>query len=112
MKALVSSMLDNFDIASDPMVSDSVIGLPLLSYSPWDREKNVVKTEFEFTTYNSQALMKGTLRLNLQQLNGEANYWPCPTVGRGQSLPSNAQAKKNTGSSLYLRWRERERKEF
>lgn len=74
VKALVSSMLDNFDIASDPMVSGSGDRIALLSYSPWDRrERDVVKTEFEFTTYNSQALMKRHIETNLPAaLNGEA----------------------------------------
>ncbi|XP_066889908.1 collagen alpha-5(VI) chain [Kogia breviceps] len=73
VKALVSSMLDNFDIASDPVTSDSGDRIALLSYSPWDgRKKDVVKTEFEFTTYDNQALMKRHIQTYLQQLNGES----------------------------------------
>lgn len=75
MKDLVSSMLDNFNIASDPLISDSGDRIALLSYSPWDssrRKKGVVKTEFAFTTYNSQVLMKHHIQNSLQQLNGEA----------------------------------------
>lgn len=75
MKDLVSSMLDNFDIASDPLISGSGDRIALLSYSPWDssrRKKGAVKTEFEFTTYNSQVLMKNHIQNSLQQLNGEA----------------------------------------
>ncbi|XP_036188539.1 collagen alpha-5(VI) chain isoform X1 [Myotis myotis] len=75
MKDLVSSMLDNFDIASDPLISGSGDRIALLSYSPWDssrRKKGAVKTEFAFTTYNSQVLMKNHIQNSLQQLNGEA----------------------------------------
>ncbi|XP_029070062.1 collagen alpha-5(VI) chain [Monodon monoceros] len=77
VKALVSSMLDNFDIASDPVTSDSGDRIALLSYSPWDRrKKDAVKTEFEFTTYDNQALMKRHIQTYLQQLNGAS------TIGR------------------------------
>ncbi|XP_005863660.1 PREDICTED: collagen alpha-5(VI) chain [Myotis brandtii] len=75
MKDLVSSVLDNFDIASDPLISGSGDRIALLSYSPWDssrRKKGAVKTEFAFTTYNSQVLMKNHIQNSLQQLNGEA----------------------------------------
>ncbi|XP_014421932.2 LOW QUALITY PROTEIN: collagen alpha-5(VI) chain [Camelus ferus] len=73
VKTLVSSMLDNFIIASDPIISDSGDRVALLTYSPWDRrKKDVVKTEFEFTTYDSQVLMKRHIQTNLQQLHGEA----------------------------------------
>lgn len=34
LKDLVSSMLDNFDIASDPLISSSGDRIALLSYSP------------------------------------------------------------------------------
>ncbi|XP_064133393.1 collagen alpha-5(VI) chain [Loxodonta africana] len=77
MKALVSSMLDNFDIAADPLASDSGDRIALLSYSPWDeRRKSTVKTEFKFTSYGNQVLMKRYIQDSLQQLNGEA------TIGR------------------------------
>ncbi|KAM5313946.1 collagen alpha-5(VI) chain [Glossophaga mutica] len=75
MKDLVSSMLDNFNIASDPLIPDSGDRIALVSYSPWDssrRKKGAVKTEFEFTTYNNQVLMKSHIQNSLQQLNGEA----------------------------------------
>ncbi|XP_070289479.1 collagen alpha-5(VI) chain [Myotis yumanensis] len=75
VKDLVSSMLDNFNIASDPLISGSGDRIALLSYSPWDssrRKKGAVKTEFAFTTYNSQVLMKNHIQDSLQQLNGEA----------------------------------------
>ncbi|XP_045712889.1 collagen alpha-5(VI) chain isoform X2 [Phyllostomus hastatus] len=75
MKDLVTSMLDNFNIASDPLIPDSGDRIALVSYSPWDgsrRKKGAVKTEFEFTTYNNQVLMKSYIQNSLQQLNEEA----------------------------------------
>lgn len=75
MKALVSSVIDNFDIASDPLISKTGDRIALLSYSSWDgsrRKKSTVKTEFDFTTYDSQILMKSHIQRSLQQLGGEA----------------------------------------
>lgn len=77
VKDLVSSMLDIFDIASDPSVSDSGDRIALLNYSPWDssrRKKGEVKIEFEFTTYDNQILMKSHIQNALRQLNGEATF--------------------------------------
>ncbi|XP_036123051.1 collagen alpha-5(VI) chain [Molossus molossus] len=74
MKDLVSSMLDNFNIASDPLISDSGDRIALLSYSPWDssrRKKGTVKTDFTFTTYNNRVLMKRHIQNSVQQLNGD-----------------------------------------
>ncbi|XP_037700994.1 collagen alpha-5(VI) chain [Choloepus didactylus] len=73
MKTLVSSVLENFNIASDPLTSDSGDRIALLSYSPWDisGKKGSVKTEFDFTTYGNQILMERHIQ-NSQQLNGEA----------------------------------------
>lgn len=75
VKTLVSSMIDNFHIASDPRISDFGDRIALLSYSPWDssrRKKGVVKTEFGFTTYSDGVLMKRHIQSSLQQLKGEA----------------------------------------
>ncbi|KAG8516235.1 Collagen alpha-5(VI) chain [Galemys pyrenaicus] len=80
IKALVSSMLDNFDISSAPLTS-SGDRVALLSYSPWDssrRRKGKVKTEFDFTAYKNRFLMKNYIQTHLQQLSGEATI--------GQSL--------------------------
>ncbi|XP_006846696.1 PREDICTED: collagen alpha-5(VI) chain [Chrysochloris asiatica] len=72
MKTLVSSVLDNFDITSDPSISTSGDRIALLSYSPWDRRrKTAVKTEFGFTHFKNQALMKRYIQNSLQQLHGE-----------------------------------------
>ncbi|XP_032122889.1 collagen alpha-5(VI) chain isoform X1 [Sapajus apella] len=79
VKALVSSVIDNFNIASDPSISNIGDRIALLSYSPWDssrRNMSTVKTEFDFTTYNNQLLMKNHIQTSFQQLNGEA------TIGR------------------------------
>uniref|UniRef100_A0A673V8Z6 Collagen alpha-5(VI) chain n=1 Tax=Suricata suricatta TaxID=37032 RepID=A0A673V8Z6_SURSU len=75
VKTLVSSIIDNFDIASEPTISNFGDRIALLSYSPWDssrRRKGVVVTEFEFITYNNQVLMKRHIQTSLQQLKGDA----------------------------------------
>ncbi|KAM5229799.1 collagen alpha-5(VI) chain [Hipposideros larvatus] len=75
VKDLVSSMFDNFDIASDPLASGSGDRIALLSYSSWDssrRKNGEVKIEFEFTTYDNQIFMKSHIQNSLRQLNGEA----------------------------------------
>uniref|UniRef100_A0A452STM3 Collagen alpha-5(VI) chain n=1 Tax=Ursus americanus TaxID=9643 RepID=A0A452STM3_URSAM len=74
VKTLVSSMIDNFKIASDPGISNFGDRIALLSYSPWDRsrkKKGVVKTEFGFTTFNDGVLMKRHIQSSLRQLEGE-----------------------------------------
>ncbi|KFO32696.1 Collagen alpha-5(VI) chain [Fukomys damarensis] len=79
MKNFLISVIDNFDIASNPAVSESGDRLALLSYYRDDsrRKKGTVKTEFEFTTYDSQVLMRRHIQTSLHQLNGDA------TVGHG-----------------------------
>ncbi|CAH6777790.1 Col6a5 [Phodopus roborovskii] len=74
MKTLVSSVIDNFHITSNPSVSDSGDRIALLSYSPSEnsRKKHRVKTEFEFTTYDNLSSMKNYIHTSLQQLNGDA----------------------------------------
>ncbi|KAI5934515.1 Collagen alpha-5(VI) chain [Manis javanica] len=68
MKTLVSSMLDNFHIASEPLISAHGDKLVLQNYSPRDRKKGAAKAEFECTTYDSQVLMKSRIQTSLQQL--------------------------------------------
>lgn len=74
MKTLVSSVIDNFHITSNPSASDSGDRIALLSYSPSEnsRKRSRVKTEFEFTTYGNQSIMKNYIHTSLQQLNGDA----------------------------------------
>ena len=113
MKALVSSMLDNFDIASDPIISDSGDRIALLSYSPWNRrQKNVVKTEFEFTTYNSQALMKRYIETDLQQLNGEATIGHALLWTVENLFPATPKLRKHRVIFVVSAGENRERKEF
>uniref|UniRef100_A0A8C9BGF7 Collagen alpha-5(VI) chain n=1 Tax=Phocoena sinus TaxID=42100 RepID=A0A8C9BGF7_PHOSS len=113
VKALVSSILDNFDIASDPVTSDSGDRIALLSYSPWDgRKKDAVKTEFEFTTYDNQALMKRHIQTYLQQLNGES------TIGRAllwtveYLFPGTPKLRKHRVIFVVSAGRNHEKKEF
>lgn len=79
MKALVSSAIDGFHITSNPSTSGPGDRIALLSYSPSEssRKKSRVKTEFEFTTYDHQSIMKDYIHTSLQQLNGDA------TIGLG-----------------------------
>ncbi|KAM6161014.1 LOW QUALITY PROTEIN: collagen alpha-5(VI) chain [Erethizon dorsatum] len=75
MKNFLSSVIDNFDVASNPAISESGDRIALLSYSPRDgfrRKNGTVKTEFEFTTYDNQVLMKSHIQTSLHQLNGDA----------------------------------------
>ncbi|XP_043330687.1 collagen alpha-5(VI) chain isoform X1 [Cervus canadensis] len=113
MKALVSSMLDNFDIASDPIISDSGDRIALLSYSPWDRrQKNMVNTEFEFTTYNNQALMKRYIETDLQQLNGEATIGHALLWTMKNLFPATPKLRKHRVILVVSAGENRERKEF
>ncbi|XP_029399663.1 collagen alpha-5(VI) chain isoform X2 [Mus pahari] len=70
VKALVSSVIDSFHITSNPLASEYGDRVALLSYSP--SESSRVKTEFAFTTYNNQLVMKNYIHTSLQQLNGDA----------------------------------------
>ncbi|XP_057595825.1 collagen alpha-5(VI) chain [Hippopotamus amphibius kiboko] len=113
MKALVSSMLDNFDIASDPVISDSGDRIALLSYSPCDkRKKDVVKTEFEFTTYNSRALMKRHIQTDLQQLNGGATIGHTLLWTLENLFPGTPNLRKHKVIFVVSAGENHERKEF
>ncbi|XP_021495524.1 collagen alpha-5(VI) chain [Meriones unguiculatus] len=74
MKGLVSSVIDNFHITSNPSAPNSGDRVALLSYPPSEssKRKGRVKTEFAFTTYDDQSVMKNYIHTSLQQLNGEA----------------------------------------
>ncbi|XP_014645179.1 PREDICTED: collagen alpha-5(VI) chain [Ceratotherium simum simum] len=114
-KALVSSMLDNFDIASDPLTSDSGDRIALLSYSPWNnsrRKKGAIKTEFAFTTYDNQVLMKNHIKTSLRQLNGEATIgqalqWIMETL-----FPGTPNLRKHKAIFVVSAGENHERKEF
>lgn len=74
VKGLVSSVIDGFHITSNPSTSESGDRVALLSYSPSEnsRRKGSVKTEFGFTTFDSESIMKNYIHTSLQQLNGDA----------------------------------------
>ncbi|XP_012622377.2 collagen alpha-5(VI) chain [Microcebus murinus] len=115
VKALVSSVIDNLDIASDPLASDSGDRIALLSYPPWDssrRKKGAVKTEFEFTTYNSRVLMKRHIQTSLQQLNGEATIGHALLWTMENLFPGTPNLRKHKVIFVVSAGENHERKEF
>ncbi|XP_011383332.1 collagen alpha-5(VI) chain [Pteropus vampyrus] len=115
VKDLVSSMLDNFNIASDPLISDSGDRIALLSYSPWDssrRKIDVVKTEFAFTTYDNLAVMKSHIQNSLQQLNGEATIGHALLWIMENLFPGTANLRKHKVIFVVSAGENRERQEF
>uniref|UniRef100_A0A8D0RAC1 Collagen alpha-5(VI) chain n=1 Tax=Sus scrofa TaxID=9823 RepID=A0A8D0RAC1_PIG len=113
VKALVSSMLDTFDIASYPLISDSGDRIALLSYSPWDRrKKDAIKTEFEFTTYDNQVLMKNHIQNYLQQLNGEATIGHALLWTMENLFPGTPNLRKHRVIFVVSAGENHERKEF
>lgn len=115
VKDLVSSMLDKFNIASDPLISDSGDRIALLSYHPWDssrRKKDVVKTEFAFTTYDNLAVMKSHIQNSLQQLNGEATIGHALLWIMENLFPGTPNLRKHKVIFVVLAGENREREEF
>uniref|UniRef100_A0A8C6QQ38 Collagen, type VI, alpha 5 n=1 Tax=Nannospalax galili TaxID=1026970 RepID=A0A8C6QQ38_NANGA len=115
MQALMSSAIDNFNIASNPSTSYSGDRVALLSYSPWDasrRKKNTVKTEFEFTTYDNQAVMKNHIHTSLQQLNGEATIGLALQWAVESLFPGTPNLRKYKIIFVVLAGENHERKEF
>ncbi|XP_047593143.1 collagen alpha-5(VI) chain isoform X4 [Lutra lutra] len=115
VKTLVSSMIDNFNIASDPRISDFGDRIALLSYSPWDnsrRKKAVVKTEFGFTTYNSGVLMKRHIQSSLQQLKGEATIGHTLLWAVENLFPQTPNLRKHKVIFVISAGEYHERKEF
>lgn len=115
VKDLVTSMLDNFNIASDPLMSDSGDRIALLSYSPWDssrRKKSVVKTEFEFTTYGNQILMNSHIQNSLQQLNGEATIGHTLLWTMENLFPATPNLRKHKVIFVISAGENHEREEF
>nr|XP_019581595.1 PREDICTED: collagen alpha-5(VI) chain [Rhinolophus sinicus] len=115
VKDLVSSMLDNFDIASDPLVSDSGDRIALLSYSPWDssrRKKGEVKIEFAFTTYDNRILMKSHIQNALRQLNGEATFGHALLWTMENLFPGTPHLRKHKVIFVISAGENHERKEF
>lgn len=115
VKTLVSSMIDNFNISSDPRISDFGDRIALLSYSPWDtsrRKKGVVKTEFGFTTYNDRVLMKRHIQTSLQQLKGEATIGHTLLWTVENLFPQTPNLRKHKVIFVILAGEYHERKEF
>ncbi|XP_045858198.1 collagen alpha-5(VI) chain isoform X1 [Meles meles] len=115
VKTLVSSVIDNFNIASDPRISDFGDRIALLSYSPWDnsrRKKAVVKTEFGFTTYNSGVLMKRHIQSSLQQLKGETTIGHTLLWAVENLFPQTPNLRKHKVIFVISAGEYHERKEF
>ncbi|XP_041589503.1 LOW QUALITY PROTEIN: collagen alpha-5(VI) chain [Vulpes lagopus] len=115
VKTLVSSMIDNFNISSDPRISDIGDRIALLSYSPWDtsrKKKGVVKTEFGFTTYNDRVLMKRHIQTSLQQLKGEATIGHTLLWTVENLFPQTPNLRKHKVIFVILAGEYHERKEF
>lgn len=115
MKTLMSSMIDNFNIASDPRISDFGDRIALLSYSPWDnsrRKKAVVKAEFGFTTYNSGVLIKRHIQSSLQQLKGEATIGHTLLWAVENLFPQTPNLRKHKVIFVISAGEYHERKEF
>nr|XP_005545791.1 PREDICTED: collagen alpha-5(VI) chain isoform X1 [Macaca fascicularis] len=115
VKALVSSVIDNFNIASDPLISDSGDRIALLSYSPWESSRTkmgTVKTEFDFTTYNNQLLMKNHIQTSFQQLNGEATIGDALMWTTENLFPGTPYLRKHKVIFVVSAGENYERKEF
>lgn len=115
MKALVISMLDNFDIASNPLTSDSGDRIALLTYSPGDssrRKMGAVKPEFEFTTYVKEDVMKSHIQTILQQLNGETTIGHALLWIMQNLFPKTPNLRKHKAIFVVSAGENHERKEF
>lgn len=75
LKTFITSVLDNFHIAPDPLTSILGDRVAVLTYSPQgylpNSEECPVYLEFDLVTYNSLYQMKHHLQDSLQQLNGD-----------------------------------------
>uniref|UniRef100_A0A8D2B9P7 Collagen alpha-5(VI) chain n=1 Tax=Sciurus vulgaris TaxID=55149 RepID=A0A8D2B9P7_SCIVU len=115
MKTLMSSAIDNFDISSNPSVSDSGDRIALLSYSPWDssrRKKGTVKAEFDFTTYDSQVLIKSHIQTSLQQLDGGATLGHALQWAMENLFPGTPNLRKHRVIFVISAGENHERKEY
>ncbi|XP_006883460.1 PREDICTED: collagen alpha-5(VI) chain [Elephantulus edwardii] len=113
VKLLMDSVVDSFDIASDPLTSDTGDRIALLSYAPWDRRRNSsVKIEFDFTNFGNQVLMKAHIQNSLQQLRGEtaigqALLWTIESL-----FPGTPNLRKHRAIFVVSAGKNVERKEF
>ncbi|XP_076724313.2 collagen alpha-5(VI) chain [Callospermophilus lateralis] len=115
VKTLLSSAMDNFDIASNPSVSDSGDRIALLSYSPWDgsrRKMGTIKVEFEFTTYDNQVLIKSHIQTSLQQRNGEATLGHALQWATENLFPGTPNSRKHKVIFVISAGENHERKEY
>ncbi|XP_060036806.1 collagen alpha-5(VI) chain [Erinaceus europaeus] len=115
LKTLVSAMLDNFIISSDPLVSDFGDRIALLTYSPWDhsqRNQGAVKTEFDFTTYDNHVLMKSHIQTYLQQLHGDEAIGPALLWTMENLFPSSPYLRKHKVIFVVSAGENQENKEF
>nr|XP_014587343.1 collagen alpha-5(VI) chain isoform X1 [Equus caballus] len=115
MKALVISMLDNFNITSNPLTSDSGDRIALLTYSSGDssrRKMGAVKPEFEFTTYVKEDVMKSRIQTILQQLNGETTIGHALLWIMENLFPKTPNLRKHKAIFVVSAGENRERKEF
>lgn len=75
VKAFISSVLDYFHLAPDPLTSTLGDRVAVLTYSPPgympNTEECPVYLEFDLVSYNSMHQMKHHLQDSLQQLNGD-----------------------------------------
>uniref|UniRef100_F7C483 VWFA domain-containing protein n=1 Tax=Ornithorhynchus anatinus TaxID=9258 RepID=F7C483_ORNAN len=76
MRAFLTTVLDNFDITSEPGISVQGDRVAVLSHAPPgylpNTEECPVKVEFDLVTYNNLRQMKSHLQESFQQLDGDA----------------------------------------
>ncbi|XP_023560248.1 collagen alpha-5(VI) chain [Octodon degus] len=98
LKNFLSSVIDNFDIASNPTISESGDRIALLSYTPLDgsrRKKGTVKTEFDFTTYDNKVLMKRHIQTSLGQLSSDATLGHALLWATEHLFPETSHPRKH-----------------
>lgn len=75
VKAFITSVLDYFHLAPDPLISTLGDRVAVLTYSPPgympNTEESPIYLEFDLVTYNNIHQMKHHLQDSLQQLNGD-----------------------------------------
>ncbi|XP_038617405.1 collagen alpha-6(VI) chain-like [Tachyglossus aculeatus] len=71
MRAFLTTVLDNFEMTSEPEISDEGDRVALLSYSS-EKPTRPTKVEFDLTTHGNKYLIRKYLQNSLKQLNEEA----------------------------------------
>ncbi|MBZ3886683.1 Collagen alpha-6(VI) chain [Sciurus carolinensis] len=76
IRSFLGTLLDHFEITSEPETSVTGDRVALLSHAPPDflpnTQRSPIRTEFNLTTYSSKRLMKRHVEQSVQQLNGDA----------------------------------------